>query len=78
MPAGARDPPSIALLPSVWRSLRWCKEEWPQGIPTDQHWRHHYSISACLRKVLQQPTSVLCYTGRAGEKSEQVSRYWPI
>jgi hypothetical protein len=73
VPAGARDPPSIALLPSVWRSLRWCKEEWPQGLPTDPHWRHH-SLRVCGR-FCSNPHP--CYAIRVA-RAKKASRFHAI
>jgi hypothetical protein len=68
VPAGARDPPSIALLPSVWRSLRWCKEEWPQGLPTDPHWRHHSTICLSAEGSAATHIRAMLYGSRGRKK----------
>jgi hypothetical protein len=74
LPARATLPLSYSILPPVWRSLLWCREEWPQGL-TDPHWRHH-PLRVCGR-FCSNPHP--CYAIRvARAKSEQVSRYWAI
>lgn len=45
------------------------------GPPTDPHWRHH-PLRVC-GKVLQQPASVLCNMGRAGEKASRFHAIGP-
>ena len=79
MPADARDPPFLSQSPHSPS----CMEEpaLVQGRMASGPYRPALAPppSACLRKVLQQPASVLCYCIRvARAKSEQVSRYWPI
>jgi hypothetical protein len=62
------NPPSIALLPSVWRSLRWCKEEWPQGLPTDPHWRHHSTICLSAEGSAATHIRAMLYGSRGRKK----------
>ena len=68
MPADARDPPFLSQSPHSPS----CMEEpaLVQGRMASGPYRPALAPppSACLRKVLQQPASVLCHTGRAGEK----------
>lgn len=82
---GARCLPPRATLPSppplYGGACAGAGKKWPQGLLQTRTGATTTTTILCVSAegfAAARIRAMLCYTGRAGEQSEQVSRYWPI